>query len=75
VPLLPNTLRKQMSTALGIRMLCFELLTRKVSFEDSHLQGEKMSQNIRAGERPLFLFSPGYPDTNRVANLGSRLTA
>jgi serine/threonine protein kinase len=35
-------------------MLCFELLTGKVPFEDSHLQGEKMSRNIRAGERPLF---------------------
>ncbi|XVF33207.1 hypothetical protein REPUB_Repub17cG0148600 [Reevesia pubescens] len=31
-----------------------ELLTGKVPFEDSHLQGDKMSRNIRAGERPLF---------------------
>lgn len=35
-------------------MLCFELLTGKVPFEDGHLQGEKVSRNIRAGERPLF---------------------
>ncbi|KAG0486863.1 hypothetical protein HPP92_008958 [Vanilla planifolia] len=30
-------------------MICFELLTGKVPFEDSHLQGEKMSRNIRTG--------------------------
>lgn len=42
-------------------MICFELLTGKVPFEDSHLQGEKMSRNIKAGERPLFPFqSPKY---------------
>uniref|UniRef100_A0A2N9FXN7 Protein kinase domain-containing protein n=1 Tax=Fagus sylvatica TaxID=28930 RepID=A0A2N9FXN7_FAGSY len=42
-------------------MLCFELLTGKVPFEDGHLQGEKTSQNIRAGERPLFpIPSPKY---------------
>lgn len=42
-------------------MICFELLTGKVPFEDSHLQGEKMSRNIRAGERPLFpIPSPKY---------------
>ncbi|GAY39243.1 hypothetical protein CUMW_042870 [Citrus unshiu] len=35
-------------------MLCFELLTGKVPFEDGHLQGDKMTKNIRAGERPLF---------------------
>ncbi|XP_078439690.1 uncharacterized protein LOC144709900 isoform X2 [Wolffia australiana] len=38
-------------------MICFELLTGKVPFEDSHMQGDKMSKNIRAGERPLFPFS------------------
>ncbi|GMH09345.1 hypothetical protein Nepgr_011186 [Nepenthes gracilis] len=37
-------------------MLCFELLTGKVPFDDGHLQGDKMSRNIRAGERPLFPF-------------------
>lgn len=37
-------------------MICFQLLTGKVPFEDSHLQGDKMSRNIRAGERPLFPF-------------------
>lgn len=42
-------------------MLCFELLTGKVPFEDGHLQGEKMSRNIRTGERPLFPFpSPKF---------------
>ncbi|KAK9742363.1 hypothetical protein RND81_03G166900 [Saponaria officinalis] len=42
-------------------MLCFELLTGKVPFEDGHLQGDKMSRNIRAGERPLFPFAlPKY---------------
>lgn len=37
-------------------MICFQLLTGKVPFEDAHLQGDKMSRNIRAGERPLFPF-------------------
>ncbi|KNA17299.1 hypothetical protein SOVF_081190 [Spinacia oleracea] len=42
-------------------MLCFELLTGKVPFEDGHLQGDKMSRNIKAGERPLFPFAlPKY---------------
>ncbi|XP_010261489.1 PREDICTED: light-sensor Protein kinase [Nelumbo nucifera] len=42
-------------------MICFELLTGKVPFEDSHLQGDKMSRNVRAGERPLFPFTaPKY---------------
>ncbi|KAJ0962972.1 hypothetical protein J5N97_028094 [Dioscorea zingiberensis] len=42
-------------------MICFELLTGKIPFDDSHLQGDKMSRNIRAGERPLFPFpSPKY---------------
>lgn len=37
-------------------MISFELLTGKIPFEDDHLQGDKMSRNIRAGERPLFPF-------------------
>nr|CAB3464321.1 unnamed protein product [Digitaria exilis] len=42
-------------------MICFELLTGKIPFEDNHLQGEHMSKNIRAGERPLFPFqAPKY---------------
>ncbi|KAF6134468.1 hypothetical protein GIB67_034882 [Kingdonia uniflora] len=42
-------------------MICFELLTGKVPFDDGHLQGDKMSRNIRTGERPLFPFqSPKY---------------
>lgn len=46
-------------------MLFFELLTGKVPFEDSHLQGDKMVRNIRAGERPLF----PYPAPKYLANL------
>ncbi|XP_059645067.1 receptor-like kinase LIP1 [Cornus florida] len=42
-------------------MLCFELLTGKVPFEEAHLQDDKMSRNIRAGERPLFPYTtPKY---------------
>ncbi|KAI3421471.1 Protein kinase domain-containing protein [Psidium guajava] len=42
-------------------MICFQLLTGKIPFEEGHLQGDKMSRNIRAGERPLFSFpSPKY---------------
>ncbi|CAD6237819.1 unnamed protein product [Miscanthus lutarioriparius] len=42
-------------------MICFELLTGKVPFEDNHLQADKTSKNIRAGERPLFPFqAPKY---------------
>ncbi|KAL2940623.1 Light-sensor Protein kinase [Bienertia sinuspersici] len=49
-------------------MLCFEVLTGKVPFEDGHLQGDKMSRNIKAGERPLFPFAlPKY-----LANLTKR---
>ncbi|KAL3818256.1 hypothetical protein ACJIZ3_004161 [Penstemon smallii] len=46
-------------------MLCFELLTGKIPFEDGHLQGEKMVRNIRAGERPLF----SYPSPKYLTNL------
>ncbi|KAG6389238.1 hypothetical protein SASPL_150701 [Salvia splendens] len=46
-------------------MLCFELLTGKVPFEDGHLQGEQMVRNIRAGERPLF----SHPSPKYLANL------
>ena len=35
-------------------MICFELLTGKIPFEDNHLQGDRTNQNIKAGERPLF---------------------
>ncbi|KAF2297922.1 hypothetical protein GH714_005446 [Hevea brasiliensis] len=35
-------------------MLFFQLLTGKLPFEDGHLQGDQMTKNIRAGERPLF---------------------
>lgn len=46
-------------------MLCFQLLTGKVPFEDGHLQGDKMSRNIRAGERPLF----PHPSPKYLVNL------
>lgn len=49
-------------------MICFQLLTGKVPFEDFHMQGDKTSRNIRTGERPLFPFnSPKY-----VMNLTKR---
>ncbi|GMI98442.1 hypothetical protein like AT5G41730 [Hibiscus trionum] len=47
-------------------MICFQLLTGKVPFEDGHLQGDKMGRNIRAGERPLFPFKPPKPITNLI---------
>ncbi|KAE8717176.1 Kinase family protein [Hibiscus syriacus] len=49
-------------------MLCFELLTGKVPFEDGHLHGEKVSRNIRAGERPLF----PYTAPKHLVNLTKR---
>ncbi|KAF8111504.1 hypothetical protein N665_0074s0036 [Sinapis alba] len=56
------------SDVYSFGMICFELLTGKVPFEDSHLQGDKMSRNIRAGERPLFPFhSPKF-----ITNLTKR---
>lgn len=63
-----NSRYTEKSDVYSFGMVCFELLTGKVPFEDSHLQGEKMSRNIRAGERPLFpLNSPKY-----VINLTKR---
>jgi serine/threonine protein kinase len=56
-----NSKHTEKSDVYSFGMVCFELLTGKVPFEDSHLQGDKMSRNIRAGERPLFPFhSPKY---------------
>ncbi|KAK1325927.1 Light-sensor Protein kinase [Acorus calamus] len=46
-------------------MICFELLTGKVPFEDGHLQGDKTGRNIRMGERPLFPF----PSRKYLTNL------
>ncbi|KAI4326851.1 hypothetical protein L6164_019378 [Bauhinia variegata] len=41
-------------------MICFELMTGKVPFEDGYLQGERTNRSI-AGERPLFPYpSPKY---------------
>ncbi|PON71277.1 Tyrosine-protein kinase [Parasponia andersonii] len=56
-----NSKYTEKSDVYSFGMVCFELLTGKVPFEDSHLQGDKMSRNIRAGERPLFPFqAPKY---------------
>ncbi|KAL0426092.1 UNVERIFIED_CONTAM: Light-sensor Protein kinase [Sesamum radiatum] len=56
-----NSKYTEKSDVYSFGMICFELLTGKVPFEDTHLQGDKMSRNIRAGERPLFPFhSPKY---------------
>ncbi|KAE9606540.1 hypothetical protein Lal_00014062 [Lupinus albus] len=47
--------------AYSFGMICFELLTGKVPFEDNHLQGDRTNQKIKAGERPLFPYrSPKY---------------
>ncbi|KAK7406068.1 hypothetical protein VNO78_07684 [Psophocarpus tetragonolobus] len=47
--------------AYSFGMICFELLTGKVPFEDNHLQGDRTKENIKAGERPLFPYStPKY---------------
>ncbi|EEF29734.1 mitogen-activated protein kinase kinase kinase 10 isoform X2 [Ricinus communis] len=64
----PNSKYTEKSDVYSFGMVCFGILTGKVPFDDSHLQGEKMSRNIRAGERPLFpLNSPKY-----VTNLTKR---
>lgn len=63
-----NSKYSEKSDVYSFGMICFEILTGKVPFEDAHLQGDKMSRNIRAGERPLFPFhSPKY-----VTNLTKR---
>ncbi|KAK7366697.1 hypothetical protein VNO80_08694 [Phaseolus coccineus] len=47
--------------AYSFGMICFELLTGKVPFEENHFQGDRMIQNIEVGERPLFPYhSPKY---------------
>jgi serine/threonine protein kinase len=53
--------RTEKADVYSFAMICFQLLTGKVPFEDGHLQGNKTSRNIRAGERPLFPFqAPKY---------------
>ncbi|MCD7458845.1 hypothetical protein HAX54_039390 [Datura stramonium] len=49
-------------------MICFQILTGKVPFDEGHLQGEKVMRNIRAGERPLF----PYPSPKYLVNLTRR---
>ncbi|PIN26535.1 Tyrosine kinase [Handroanthus impetiginosus] len=59
-----NSKYTEKSDVYSFGMICFEVLTGKVPFEDAHLQGDKMSRNIRAGERPLFPFhSPKFITT------------
>lgn len=61
---LRNSKYTEKSDVYSFGMICLEVLTGKVPFEDTHLQGDKMSRNIRAGERPLFPFhSPKYLTT------------
>ncbi|CAN1236238.1 Light-sensor Protein kinase [Linum grandiflorum] len=50
----PDDSITEKSDVYSFAMVCFEILTGKVPFEDSHLQGDRMARNIRAGERPLF---------------------
>ncbi|KAK1698425.1 hypothetical protein QYE76_015122 [Lolium multiflorum] len=53
--------RTEKADAYSFGMICFELITGKIPFEDNHLQGDNTSKNIRAGERPLFPFqAPKY---------------
>ncbi|XP_037474455.1 mitogen-activated protein kinase kinase kinase 7-like [Triticum dicoccoides] len=53
--------RTEKADVYSFGMISFELLTGKIPFEDNHLQGDNMSKNIRAGERPLFPFqAPKY---------------
>uniref|UniRef100_A0A1J3J204 Light-sensor Protein kinase n=1 Tax=Noccaea caerulescens TaxID=107243 RepID=A0A1J3J204_NOCCA len=57
----PKSKMTHKADVYSFAMVCFELITGKVPFEDSHLQGEPMAYNIRMGERPLFPFpSPKY---------------
>ncbi|XP_050236937.1 uncharacterized protein LOC126686754 [Mercurialis annua] len=63
-----NSKFTEKSDVYSFGMVSFETLTGKVPFEDGHLQGDKISRNIRAGERPLFpLNTPKY-----VTNLTKR---
>ncbi|KAJ7962527.1 Protein kinase [Quillaja saponaria] len=59
-----NSKYTEKSDVYSFGMVCFELITGKVPFDDSHLQGDKMSRNIRAGERPLFPFNSSKYVTN-----------
>ncbi|XP_020576820.1 mitogen-activated protein kinase kinase kinase 13-B-like isoform X2 [Phalaenopsis equestris] len=39
-------------------MICFQLLTGKIPFDDDHMQGENVIRNIKEGLRPLFTPDP-----------------
>ncbi|KAK4770695.1 hypothetical protein SAY87_031227 [Trapa incisa] len=52
-----KTRHSEKADVYSFAMICFELLTEKVPFEDGHLQGDNVIRNIKAGERPLFPFS------------------
>lgn len=51
----------QKADVYSFGMVCFELLTGKVPFQDVNVQGEKVGRYVRAGERPLFPYTaPKY---------------
>lgn len=56
-----STRRSEKADVYSFGMICFELLTGKVPFEDVHRQVDRLHRNIQAGERPLFPHpSPKY---------------
>ncbi|KAF7826149.1 Light-sensor Protein kinase [Senna tora] len=61
-----NAKYTEKSDVYSFGMVCFELLTGKVPFDDNHHQGDKISRNIRAGERPLFPFNAPKYITNLI---------
>lgn len=60
-----NSKYSEKADVYSFGMLCFEVLTGKVPFEDNHLQGDKIVRNISVGGRPLF----PYPSPKYLANL------
>lgn len=49
-----NSKYTEKSDVYSFGMVCFELLTGKAPFDDSPLQVDRKSRNIRTGERPHF---------------------